>query len=207
MDRPKLVGALIAVILSTAAHASADHPFGIAMGQPVSSLDVLLKRERGLIVLRSAPVLLAPFTHVMVLANDRGHVCRVMAAADFDSANDADAAARVVAADLTASFKPAQMERSAIFYNPKTTALVWRPMGSCSRDDLESEAEIRLCRSTFSDGGPSSIRKIALARIDTAKPGLLIQYDFINRDGCPSDPAGHGPADIILKRHDTSISR
>lgn len=206
MDRPKLVGALIAAILSTAAHASADRPFGLAMDQQVSQLDIA-RRDQRFVVLRSVPAPSAPFSRYIVAENARGEVCRVIGLAEFGSTTDADASQAAIVDQLSARFAQPQLRTDAILHFDRGAALEWRPLGECGRDDLAAEADVKTCRIALGAAGASDLVKVTLIRRDLGKPMLAVRYDLANRDGCPTDPAAKGPADVTLKRRDSSVSR
>jgi len=199
MDWSKLVGAMSAALLATAANASAEKPFGLAIDQQVSGLDIL-KREQRFVVLRAAPAPAAPFNHYLVAENGRGEVCRVIAIAEFKSIADADRSLDPIVGGLSASYARPEVSADAILHFEKGAALVWRPLGSCSRDDLASEAEIKTCRSAFPAGADTGVRKVTLVRHDLERPVIVVRYDFINRNGCPPDPVFVAPSEVTLKR-------
>lgn len=198
MGWKKFVVALIAAIFSTAAHASADRPFGLAMDQQVSGLDILERSQR-FVVLRSAPEPAPPFSQYVVAENSRGEVCRVIALGDFASDRSADAAIAMVVADIEKSYGRPELATDAILHLDGGAALVWRPLGPCSRDDFATEADIKLCRSAFPQAS-SGLRKVTLIRRDLAKPTVAVRYDFANLDGCPTEPKAVSPSEIKLKR-------
>ncbi|WP_420132617.1 hypothetical protein [Rhodopseudomonas sp.] len=206
MDRPKLIGALIAAILSTTAHASADRPFGLAMDQQVSQLDIA-RRDQRFVVLRSVPAPAAPFSRYVVAENARGEVCRVIGLAEFGSVADADASQAAIVERLSARYAQPELRTDAILHFDRGAALEWRPLGNCGRDDLATEADVKTCRISLGGGTASDVAKVTLLRRDLGKPMLAVRYDLANRDGCPADPAAKGPTDTTLKRRDMPVSR